>query len=368
MTRTVDLHLHGELTVRLVDASDADVDTVRRDAGLSVGAVAGDADITVTFVDKLDIGPLTLLGLEAGAAAEGYVTLPAGSRGGRCLLPLEQVGGRCSITCERAADGVPLLIDIVNLTAASRGLLPLHGAAFGLHDLGWVLTGWSKGGKTETLLAVAERGASIVGDEWVYLRDGRVLGTAHRMRLWQWQLEQAPAVQARLTAKQRRRLALADRLVRWHSSATPALRRSLPYKVLSQLMPVVHEQHGVYVAPQDVFASAALSLEASVDRLLLVESLETDGTSWERIDPTLVADRMAASLEYERADLRAAWTRYQFAVPTARNSWLEQVADRERELLRAAFAGVPAYRIVHPYPVDLRELAGAVDAIATEGT
>jgi hypothetical protein len=362
--RVVDLHLHDAVCVRLIDPSDDDVASVERDVGLSLGNGGRAPDILVTYVDRLAVGPLTLLGLDAAACSQGYVTLPGGGRRGRSLVPLQQLGGRCEIACEREANGVPLLIDIVNLTAAHSGFVALHGAAFRLHELGWVLAGWSKGGKTETLLGVTGRGATVVGDEWVYLRPGQVFGSAHRLRLWDWQLREAPHVQSRLSAKQRRRLAVAGALADRHAQAGPRWRRTLPYKLLTELMPTVRDQQGVYVAPSDVFEPAQLTPTSTVDRLLLVESVVDSRIEVQPVAPERVAERMAVSLQYERADLLDAWARYRFVFPDASNPRLDGIGELELRLLKEAFRGVPSFRVEHPYPVPLSELADAVDALA----
>src|SRR5918997_82180 len=62
-----------------------------------------------------------------------------------------------------------IVIRFVNLTALAKGALPLHAAAFTYRGTGVVVTGWAKGGKTETLLGFMAAGAEYVGDEWVYL-------------------------------------------------------------------------------------------------------------------------------------------------------------------------------------------------------
>ncbi len=110
---------------------------------------------------------------------------------------------------ERGVGTIPLLVPIVNLTALGRGLLPIHASAFVHAGLGVLVTGWAKGGKSEVLLAFAARGASYVGDEWVYLADdgSRMVGLPEPIRLWDWQLRAMPEFAARLTRGQRARLA-----------------------------------------------------------------------------------------------------------------------------------------------------------------
>ncbi len=357
----VRLHLQGVVQVLLVDPTESDVTGVVGDTGLALGG-SGEPDVTVRFVEDLRTGPVRMLGVEGGACAAGYLVQPTGNRPpGRTLVPLTEVGGRCELLVERGSPSVPLLIEVLNLTAAQRGLLPLHGAAFVWQDLGWVVTGWSKGGKTETVLGVTARGARFVGDEWVYLAGGQAHGTAHPLRLWDWQLRQRPDVLAGLTRKQRLRLNAVGRALRLHADAGGRRRRLPPYRLLAAAAPALREQHGVYARPQDVFPVADRQPSAPLDRLVLMESSSARSTTSERLDPGLVAERMVASLQYERRDLTDAWTRYRYAEPAAQNLRLDQIADVERRLLHAAFTGVDTFRVDHPYPVELSVLADALN-------
>ncbi len=74
----------------------------------------------------------------------------------------QQISCGCEIVCERGRARVPLLTANVNLVVLGNGALPLHAAAFRFDGTGVLVTGWSKGGKTETLLAfmASTRGSS----------------------------------------------------------------------------------------------------------------------------------------------------------------------------------------------------------------
>ena len=80
---------------------------------------------------------------------------------------------------------MPHLVALVNVTALAKGVLPLHATAFTAGSTGVLVVGWSKGGKTETLLGCMAAGAEYVGDEWVYLTDdGQMLGLPEPIRVW----------------------------------------------------------------------------------------------------------------------------------------------------------------------------------------
>ncbi|MGH9034322.1 MAG: hypothetical protein ACRD0O_01040, partial [Acidimicrobiia bacterium] len=189
---TVDFDLHGLARVRLLDAEAADVSAVRRQLGPIEADVAGEADITVRFVDRLPTrGRTVLLGArEAAFTDDAFLVLRSKHKArARVSVPMADVGRPgCELVCERGLPAVPLLIPIVNLTVLGKGALPLHAGAFLHRGTGVVCTGWSKGGKTETLLAFTRRGATYVGDEWVYLDgDGSAMhGIPEPLRLWDW--------------------------------------------------------------------------------------------------------------------------------------------------------------------------------------
>jgi hypothetical protein len=265
----------------------------------------------------------------------------------RVRVPLERVGARCELVCEHGLPAVPLLIAILNLTVLAHGALPLHASAF-VHDgRGAVVTGWSKGGKTEAVLAFTARGACFVGDEWIYVEpDGeRVHGIPEPLRVWDWYLRQLPAVRARLGRAERARL----RTLRALASATRG-RRARPLAAL------IDSRRHVDVAPEQLFAAEGMARSAPFDHLFLVGSWERSDTVGRPIAGDEVADRMRFSLQHERAPLTAAYEMFRFAFPELRNELLESAAERERALLARVLTGKPAHIVEHPYPADLGRL------------
>lgn len=349
-SQSADYDLHGLAGVRVVGARTGDLAAVDRQLGPIRSPLQRDPDIVVRFVDRLDLDlPMRLLGVdEAGFTEDAFLILRSRHKArARVKIPLEQVGGRCEVQCERGLPGVPLLIAILNLTVLARGALPLHAAAF-VHDgRGVVVTGWSKGGKTESVLAFMARGAQFVGDEWVYVESdgGRVHGIPEPMRVWDWQLRQLPELRDQVTQADRARLRglrLAESLARGRRGR--------------RVGAFVARQRHVDIPPERMFAASRVALSASFDRLFLVGSWDRPDTIARPIEPAEVAARMASSLQYERAPLLAAYHQFRFAFPDRHNAVLESAAERERELLERVLAGKPSYAIDHPYPVWLSRL------------
>jgi hypothetical protein len=351
-----DYDVHGLVGVRLVDATEREVAAVDRQLGpvKTPAPLTREPDIVVRFVDRVEGDkPVRLLGAaEAGFTEDAFLVLRSKHKArARVLFDLERVGQPgFEIVCDRGIPAVPLLTATINLTVLGKGeALPLHGAAFTYNGSGVVVTGWSKGGKTESVLAFTARGATFVGDEWVYLTaDGtRVHGLPEPMRLWDWQLRQLPEVRRRIGADDRRRLA-ALRL------ASKTAGRRTPPRVANLL---AKQQHAD-VAPEALFGD--LSPSGSFDRLFFASSWERPDTEVRPIDPLEVADRMAFSLRYERAPLQSHYEMFRFAFPGRANPLLEEAPDREQELLRKVLAGKPSFMVDHPYPVDLAQLFEAM--------
>ena len=364
---TVDLSLHGLARLRLLDAGPKDVATVVRQVGPLEAPVEGDADLVVRFVDHLPAPSAErLLGArEAAFSEDGFVVLRTKHKArARVLVPLHRAGTPgCELVCERGVPAVPLLVPLLNLAVLAAGALPLHACAFRTAEgVGVVTTGWSKGGKTESLLAFCERGATYVGDEWVYLPgDGTAAGIPEPIRVWDWHLDSLPGYRRKLRWRNRVRLA-ALRGATALARATPETPRRIS-GLADRVAPVLEAQSHVDLFPTALFGSELGPLSTRIDRLFLVVSADRRDVSVTPVDPAEVAARMAASLAFERLDLQGWYLRARYAHPEAgwSNPMLEGGAEaRERELLERFLAGVPAWVVEHPYPVDLTALHDAM--------
>jgi hypothetical protein len=353
MEEIIDYDLHGLVGVRLVDPAPQDVAGVDRHLGLLRRPLQRDPDVVIRFMDALPAdGDLRLLGVgEAGYGDDAFLVLQGRHKARtRLQIPFDRLGGPCELLSERGAGSVPLLVPIVNLAVLARGVLPLHASAFTLNGTGVVVTGWSKGGKTEALLGAMRRGARFVGDEWVYVdpATGWVGGLPEPMRLWDWHLRQLPDVRRRVARGDRARLrALAALGTTARNGRTGSL---------------VRRQMHVDAAPAQLFGGQAIQLSGRLDRLFLVTSWERPEIVARSIDPAEVAGRMATSLRYERARLLAAYEQFRYAFPGRVSRVLERAPEQEERLLHQAFADKPAVAVDHPYPVSLDRLFEVIRA------
>lgn len=349
----------------MLDAAPRDIAAVRRQLGPLEAPAAGEADVVVRFVDRLTLsGPVRLLGLdEAGFTDDAFLVLRSKHKArARVQIPLERIGSGPELACERGLPAVPLLIPILNLTVLGKGALPLHASAFAYRGTGVVSTGWSKGGKTEALLAFAARGAAYVGDEWVYVStDGRrVHGIPEPIRLWHWHLAELPEYRSRVGRGDRARLR-ALRLALSVERLLPAKRppRSAAARAAGRIVPALKRQLHVDVPPERLFGGPGLG-STSFDLLFFVASREGGEVVVSEIDPEEVARRMVHSLAHERLDFTAYYRKFRFAFPDAASPLVETAEEIERAALSRALSGKPAYAVDHPYPVPLQALYDAM--------
>lgn len=364
MSGAADFDLHGLAAIRVLDGRADDVAAVARQLGPLARPLEREPDIIVRFVDRLDTrGRLRYLGArDAGWTDDAFIVLRSRRQTARVRIPIEAIGGRCEIVCERGLPAVPYLIAILNLTVLSAGALPVHAAAFEADALGVLVTGWSKGGKTELLMAATDAGARFIGDEWVYLTlDGRMHGIPEPIRLWDWHLAQLPRARRLLTASDRLRLGAIPVLVALDRSLPRSVRRLPPARLLHRAVPVLEGQLHVDLPPARLFGELG-SLSGRLDRIVFVVSAAGPDITVEPIDGREVAERMAASLVHERLDLATLYLQARFAFPGLRNPRIETADERQRELLGRILAERPALLVTHPYPVDLGALHDAVRA------
>jgi len=370
----VDFDLHGIVGIRLVGASSADVSAVTRQLGPIRRPLDRRPDIVIRFVPRLEVGSsLRLLGVdEAGYSDDAFLVMRSKHKTrARVQIPFERIGEGGEVVCEQGVPAVPLLTAMVNLAALSRGVVALHASAFTYRGTGVLVTGWAKGGKTETLLGFMARGAEYVGDEWIYLaEDGRrMYGIPEPIRLWDRQLDELPQYRRRLARKQAARLRMLKLATKTLDRAATSrwTRRLLPLDVMSRLVPLLERQRYVQVAPHEFFHGATGSLQARPDKLVLVLSHDSPRMTVERIGAQEIVERIVFSLQEERKELVSKYRMFRFAFPERSNGLIERAAELERERLGRFWAGRGAYLVKHPYPPSPVDLFETMEPLFQQG-
>ncbi len=365
-SRAVDFDLHGLVRVRVLDAGPADEAKVARQLGLPAADPEGDADLVVRFVDAVTRQPLTYVGLgDTGFNRDGFFVLAGpGSTAGRTRIPFDDLGEHPEILCERHVPAVPHLLTMINLVALSKDVLPLHASAFSLEGLNVLVTGWSKGGKTEALLAAMARGGTYVGDEWVYITpDREMLGLPEPIRVWDWHLQQFPELLRARPVRDRLRLSTWRRV----GTATRVAGHSrLPGAGLaSRVRPMAERQAYLQVPPQELFGPERVVLRAPLDATVLLLSHSSPETTIELVDQAEVADRMTASLAEERARFLAHYRQFRYAIGDRPNPAVDSAGPTEARLLAELFGSGKCAKVSHPSPCDIPALGDAVHCAAT---
>jgi hypothetical protein len=353
-TEDADFDLHGFAGVRVLDGEPSDVAAVARQLGPIPRTLERPPDLTIRFVDRLvPSSRLHYLGArDAGWADDGFYVLRSRKKPAMVRLPIDRIGEPCEVVCERGLPAVPYLIAMLNLTVLTNGALPIHAAAFELDGRGVLVTGWSKGGKTELLMAATRAGARYIGDEWVYLTaDGDMFGIPEPVRLWDWHLDQLPDVRRGLRRIDRLKLRMLPLAGRLDAAVPRALRGSFPGRTLSRAVPVIDAQRHVDLPPERLFGPLG-PLAGRLDHVLFVVAAAGDAITVEPIAAADVASSMLFSLLHERLDLTTIYLQARFAFPELANPRLDQLETVQRERLSSFLADRPAHRIVHPYPVD----------------
>lgn len=378
MSAPIDFDLGGAVGLRLLDAGPRERAAVLRQLGPIEGPLpAGrEPDVVVRFVERIAVsGALRSIGLRDAAFSDDAFLLLRGKHKShlRAQIPFDRVGGPCEILCERGLAAVPMLVPILNLTLLGRGYLPLHASAFVHKGTGVVATGWSKGGKTETLLAFMAQGARYVADEWLYLAPGGtgMFGIPEPIRVWGWHLDSLPELRSRLTRGQRARLSLLGMVAGGMKRATADGQRhgSAATRTLNRASALLETQLCVDLAPERLFrtngvpAPSAARTPVRPERLLFVVSHDSPAITVTPIDPNEVAERMLHSLAEEDQRLVSCYRKFRFAFPARVNPYLEAAPERRRELLHAAFEGKRAFEVRHPYPVSLPALRSALEEV-----
>jgi hypothetical protein len=354
----VDLDLHGILGIRLIDPSAGDIAAVVGQVGAVPRPLSNEPEVVVRFVDRVRLpSGVRFIGLDEAAFDDDrfYVLRGKGRARTAVQVAFEGIGERCEIVCESGTRHVPLLVAIVNMTALSKGFLPLHASAFSYDGTGVLVMGWTKGGKTETLLAFMANGAAYIGDEWVYLAadGGRMYGLSQPITVWDWHLDDLPRYRALLGRRERSRL-MASRVVQGVKREAPA--RVIRSRAVERVLGLAEGQLSARISPAELFGADSCLPHARLDKVFLLVSHDSPEVTAAALDPGEVARRMNFSLRYERFEFISDYLKFRFAFPDAANSVIDRADEFERNGLTTALAGKQAYAIHHPYPAPIPAL------------
>ncbi len=314
---TVDYNVHDVVGVRLVNAQRIDVAAVTRQLGPFRRHLNRSPDVTIRFVEQLSLDRTWNIEIYQTAFSDYDFYIFNDKQSVTARIAFDEIGQRSVIVSQTGMDHVPLLIPILHLTALKADYVALNASAFVYQDKGIVATGWSKGGKTEALLAFGLKGAPYVADQWTLLSgDGeRMFGLPRNAGLWEW--------------------SLTDR-----SRDQPGRIRQFSF-----IRPLPRGK----VRPAKFF----LLIAGRSSEIVIEPS-----------DPLEVAERMISATEYEQVPFMQKYLSFKYAFPGRRNQLIEDARDLQYDILRRALAGKEAYTVWHPYLVALPRLFDAMSVFA----
>jgi hypothetical protein len=357
-TAVFDYDFHGLVGVRLRNASSSQARGVARQIGSPETTLDRDPEIVVTFVPRLperaSIGQFSVG--DTRFAKDRRMFVPPGRVGGRALINFDDIGRTCEIVCEYGVSSVPFLVSIVNVTAMTKGFIPVHASAFIYRRAGVLVGGWSRGGKTTTMLTFMAEGAEYISDEWVYVADDgrRMYGGRQPISISGRHLADLPSFRARIGAVGRSRLRLAN----WVRAAN-----RFDSSRLARFTGIAEERLATDVSPEQLFGEDACTLAGVPDNVLIVVRHESTRVVVEDIASEDAARALAASSRYERLPLLSSYLKFRFAFPDAVNALIEQAEELEFTALLRALEGKRAYIVYHPFPPPSRMLLGAIEPL-----
>jgi hypothetical protein len=246
-----------------------------------------------------------------------------------------------------------------------RGTPVLHAACVELDGRAVLVAGWSESGKTETALALVERGASFLSDKWTILLPGVRAGAFPiGVGIRRWVLQYLPKLRSGLPGGARRQLHLAAvasaatapiRGRSWRGPfglAVEVTRRAVELGDRAGLTPT--ELRAAYGETNDPLRTPPIGL---------IAVLRNSGSPGVKVDDGVAARlaiRLAVSAATEREPFMALRRRAAYAEALAPSS--ADLISRDAAAVEAAIAGVPLVEVTAPFPTDPREVAREIAA------
>ena len=348
-------NFHNLVGIRLEGASPANAAAISRQYGRTYSPLVGEPDITIRFSgDSARPPALRTLGLNEAAYTDDafFVVRGKGRAQAMARFPFEAVGeDDCTIECINGPAAIlSLLTPLLNLTMLRRGIIPLHATAFNYQGRSVIATGWSRSGKTETLLSFMANGADYVGDEYIYLQDDGRMFAIPPLTLWEWHLPDLERYWRYVEPTEQRRIKRLRRLIgiaEWGKDNLPP-RLAYVAQSLEWIRGEMRRRLATKLWPQEMFGEHAASHQGQIDTVLFTVAHTNPETRLQRIDASEVVGRMVYSMEQQRQHFRDVYLKYKFAFPANTNALIEEAFQREKIGLARILAGKEAYALYHP--------------------
>lgn len=363
----VDYDLYGIVGIRLINPGERDIKNLSKLYANFRSELRREPDITIHYKENWQIGDIFYLGLdEAGFNDDGFYILSSGRSPLKIKIPFEQIGNKCELVCEQGIGGIPLLNHIINLTFLKKKYLPIHASAFLYNDVGALVIGWSKGGKSEALFSFIKNGAKFVGDETVIISpDGKkMFGIPVPVSIWEWQFSEIQELMPPLSMQKKilfKAVHLIDGIHRVSSKSI--LKNNSIIKMMGDALPALRRQLNIRIDPEVIFDGKVQWEIVNLDKIILAMSHSKNEISVKECSENKIASRMINSNLHELDSFYNYYSTFKFAFPGLSNNFLERVPEIYNDLLSKALSGIESYKVLHPYPVSFDKLYRAMKPI-----
>jgi hypothetical protein len=349
MTRERVLSMAGQDLARLIDLPADGERRLTRSLGADPATGVGEVALEIRRLAPTAV-PLARIGRDDAAWRDDgtLFLLDRGQRTG-----IRAATGTEPIVAELAGTSDLAIVRALALMALlQRGIVPVHAAVAAVGDQLLGVGGWSRGGKTTGLVAVAAAGAVPIGAEWLYLLpDGTVRVGRHRVRLRPEHLRSSATLVAGLSTGTKRRLAAIGRIgsAVGSAGAVPGAGGRVIRRTAAWL-----ERHAHVDAPAPDAAPLDRAPRPLAALVLVVDSVGEPGARHLPTDE--VAERLTAAFEEDVAAAFAADRRYRFAFGRPLLSEASSMAPYRR-LIEARLATTPTWEVRRGTARDPSQLA-----------
>jgi len=333
-------------------------------------------DVRLAPIDRMAIGPAEL----QGPAEDGLHTGSDGTVGfatwdrRRCTIP-NVFEGEATFGYEPGFPFWRLLRSAIRpalqiAPAVAGRAVAIHAASVTIDGGAIVVAGWSESGKTETALALMERGASFLSDKWTFAGATDLEASLFPISIGirRWALEYLPTLEAATTTRSKAQFLaaraadvvlspIARRPGRSRSgAAVPDLARRAS-ALGDRSAYEIEELRAAYGAGDDPLRRVPIRM------LVILRTIEEDIVRVRPVDPVEAATRLARTAAYERRAYFALLDRFAYLRPTGHAGVMTTAVAADEAVLAGVCAGVPVRIVEAPFPVDPR---GVADAILAE--
>jgi hypothetical protein len=314
--------------------------------------------------------PGTLVDLQRNAG-DGRLTATDGERfyvlvqGRACVIPPLGAEGPARFAYE---PGFPiarafgkLLRPALQVALPARGAVAAHAAAVEVDGRAVLVAGWSESGKTETALALMERGARFLSDKWTVLRPDRTAAVFPiGVGLRGWVLEHLPRLDAAVRGRDRGRLRVAG----WARAAARPLDGG---PVGHELERAITLADRISVTPprlRELYGDDPRApWEAPLGAVALLTTVPSGtGVRAEPADASWAAERLARTAAFERRGIFELHDRASWALRDRDGDARRSLVEADRALLERVLSGVMVLDVRAPFPTDPRPVADAIAA------